>query len=110
MPRVAVDVYALIENLFAEFCFSICRRKRTASFFSTACIEIESHKAGQIGNCLWLENRRINAWLQYAWITRVESLANRFVGDASSVEFCDVEMVSQKVSRTGPIVRSCSCL
>ncbi len=98
MPRIAVDVYALVEDLFAEFRLAAGRGKRTAAFFSTACVETESEEPEQIGDCLRFENRRINAGFEHTRIARIQRFANRFVRDASGVEFRDVEMVSQEVS------------
>ena len=98
MPRIAVDVDAFVEDLLADFCLSARRGEWTASFFSTASVEIESEEPEQIGDCLRLENRRIDTGFEHARITRVERFANRFVGDARGVEFRNVEMVAQEVA------------
>src|SRR5689334_16345540 len=103
MPRIAVDVYALVADLLAEFRFAAGRGERTPTFFSTACVETECKEPEQIGNCLRLENRRINTGLEHARVASIKCFADRFVCDARGVEFRNVKMVAKKVTGTGAI-------
>src|SRR5262245_55787945 len=106
MPRVAIDVDALVEDLLTDFGFTSGGGERAATFFSAACVETKSEKPEQIGDCLWLENHWIGAGLEHTRIASVERFTYRFVGDARGVEFRNVEVVAKKVTGTGPIGRS----
>src|SRR6185369_2406668 len=98
MPRITVDVYAVIENLLPEFCFAAGSGERAAAFFSTPCVESKSEKPQQIRNCLRLENRRIHAGFKHTRIASFKCFADRFVGDARTVEFRNVEMIAEEVT------------
>ena len=86
----------------AEFRFTAGRGEWTASFFSTASVKTESKEPEQVGHCLWLEYHRIDAGFEHARITSIERFANRFVCDASGVEFRDIKVIAKKISGTGP--------
>src|SRR6185369_15191302 len=109
MPRIAIDVDALVEDLLADFGFTARRGEWAAAFFSTTRVETERKEAEQIGDCLWLENHGIHAGLKNLWIACVECFADRFVRDACGVEFRDVEVVAKEVTRTRAIGCSRSC-
>src|SRR5262245_34189545 len=106
MPRVAVNIQPFVKDLLAHLRLVTGSGKRTAPFFGTTRVETESKLAHEISDCLWFEYRGIDAGLEHARIPGIERFTNRFVGDASGVEFRDVEMVAQEISRTGPIRRA----
>src|SRR5262245_12684719 len=103
MPRIAVDVYALVEDLLADFRFTTERGELAATFFSTPCVETESKEPEQIGDSLRFENHGIGAGLEYMWIPSIECFADRFVRNARGVEFGNVEVVAKEVTGTGPV-------
>src|SRR6185503_16495989 len=100
MPRIAVDVDAFVEDLFAEFGLAAGSGERTAPFFSTASIEAEREEPEQICDCLWLEYRGINAGFENARVTSVECFANRFVGNTRGIEFRHIEVITKKIPGT----------
>src|SRR6185503_7232409 len=99
MPRIAVDVYAFVEDLLAQFRLSARRGERAAALFSTPCVETESKEPEQIGYGLRLQNRGIHAGLENSWVASVQRFANRFVRYARGVEFRNVEVVAEEVTR-----------
>ena len=98
MPRIAVDVYALVKNLFTDFRLSTRRRKRTTTFFRTARVKTKSKRAEQIRDCLRLEDHGICSRIERPRITCIECFANCFSGDAGSIEFGNVEMIAEEVT------------
>src|ERR1044072_5597091 len=109
MPRIAVDVNALVEDLLADSRFTAGRGEWTASFFSTARVETEGKEPEQIGDCLWLENPGIRAGPAHSRIAGVEGFPDRFIRHSCGVEFRHVEVVAKEVTRAGPIGRSGGC-
>src|SRR6185369_1732800 len=103
MPRIAVDVDALVEDLLTDFCFTAGRGERAATFFSASCVETKSEKTEQISDCLWLENHWIDAGIEHTWIASLECFPDRFVCDTRGVEFCNVEVVAKEVTGTGSV-------
>src|SRR5215813_14220275 len=103
MPRIAVDVNALVENLLSDFALTTECAERAATFFSTPCVETKSEEPEQIGDCLGLENHGIDAGIEHPGIARIECFADRFVRNARGVEFGNVEVVAEEVTGTGPV-------
>ena len=68
MPRIAVNIQPLVEDLLADFRLTTRRGKRTAPFFSTARVETERELAHEIRNGLRFEYRRIHSGFQHARI------------------------------------------
>src|ERR1700752_4420206 len=107
MPRIAIDVDSLVEDLFADFRFTTRQREWTATLFSTPRVKTESKEPQQVGYCLRFENHGIRARLENFRIASLEGFANCFIGDASSVQLANVMVVAQKV--TGARAIDCSC-
>src|SRR5215216_2736014 len=107
MPRIAVDVYAFVEDLLTEFSLATGRGEWTTPFFGTASVKTKSEESEQVGDCLRFENRGIDTGFQHTRIACVERFANCFVSDTSGVEFCNVEVISEEISRAGSIGSSC---
>src|ERR1044072_9480650 len=103
MPRIAVNVDALVEDFFPKLRFATRQREWTTSFFSTPRVKTERKESEQVGNCLRFENHRICARLEHSRIASIERFANRFICDTSSIEFADVEVVAQEVTGTGGV-------
>src|ERR1041384_4732800 len=108
MPWITVNINALVEDLFADFCFATRQREWTTSFFSTTRVKTECKESEQVGNCLRFENHRIRARLENSRIASIERFANRFICNASSVEFADVKVIAQEVTGTRSVRYSCS--
>src|SRR6185295_15501069 len=108
MPRIAINIDALVKDLFAELRLATRQREWTTSFFSTPGVKTERKKSQQVGNCLRFENHGICARLENSRVARIERFANRLIGDASRVEFADVKVVAQEVTGTGSVRGSCS--
>src|SRR6185503_7981632 len=103
MPWIADDADPLIENLLAEFCFTLKRGIWAAAFVSASCIEA---KANQIVRRLRFENDWINSRFERARRSRCERLLNCLAADARGVEFRHVEVVSQKITGASAIRRA----
>src|ERR1700754_172853 len=98
MPRIAVDIDALVEDFLAQLCLASRRGKWTPAFFRTARVKTERKEPEQIRDGLWFEYRRVNAGFEHSRTACIECFTNRFVGDTRSIEFGNVEMITQEVT------------
>src|ERR1700752_5525065 len=105
MPWIAVDVQALIEDLFADSGLPTRRRQRTATFFGAASVEIEREEAQQICHRLRFKNRRIYSGFHYAGTAPAGSFEDRFARDTSSIKLSNIKMVAEKIARAAAVLR-----
>src|SRR5215472_2623204 len=103
MPRIAVEIETLVEDLFADLCAAVRRRVRAAAFVGAAGIEPE---LDEIASSLSFENHRINARLECARVARGQGFVDGLASDAIRIELSDIEMGAQKITRTAAIGRS----
>src|SRR2546430_437925 len=100
MPRIAIDTDSFVEKLFAKFGLSIEGGIGAAAFIGAAGVKAE---VDQVAGGLRFQNHRINARFQSARLPRVQRFLNRFPADAHGIEFGDVEVVAQKITRTASV-------
>jgi len=92
MPRVAVNVDAIVEDFFSDPCFPVFRRVRTAAFIGAAGIEAE---AEQVVGGLGFEDDGVGAGVEQTRVFGGDGFLNGFSANAGRIQLGDVKVVAE---------------
>ena len=104
MPRVAIDVDALVEDLFPDLGLAPGSRIRAAALIGAPRIEAQ---ADQIVSRLGFKNNGIDPRFKCVRIFRGQRLFDGFPANSPGVELRNIKMVAEKITGAAS-VRSAS--